>query len=371
MRILHLSAVKNRGGGENHIENLCFELEKHYPEVSNMILCRKNSLFEKSLRNKAIKYFTSPIVSNFDPRYISKIISVSKKEKIDLIHIHDPSALGLAVIADKFYSLPPFIFSKKISFPVRQKKLTLYKYNYPKIRKYLCVSEQTRQIMAQAIEDKEKLVTIYHGTRLDTKSAATPFLLRDKLSIPSTSIMVGNVANHHFSKDLDTLIDVADHLINRLKIKNIHFVQIGLFTKLSEPWLERVKQLNLQKHFNFLGYQKNASNFIPQFDIFLLTSTNEGLPQVIYEAFYHNVPVVSTRVAGVPEVIENGENRLQAEKRDFKRLGEHVLTLSKDHDLRAKITATNKKLVTEKFSTTKMAEKTLKEYKKAIDGRLH
>jgi hypothetical protein len=52
MKVLHLSAVKNWGGGENHIENLCLEMAEIHPEVLNIILCRKGSLFEQRLKKQ-------------------------------------------------------------------------------------------------------------------------------------------------------------------------------------------------------------------------------------------------------------------------------------------------------------------------------
>lgn len=370
MRILHLSGFKTWGGGENQLENLCFELEKE-PEITNAIFCVKDGELHQRLKQQETYFFTAPMGIKIDPRFIHKLTKVAKKGNFDLLHIHDSTALTLAVIADHFADLPPFVFSKKISFPVRQKKLTLFKYNYPKIQRYLCVSEQTKEVMAGAIKDTDKLVTIYHGTRMDTKSIETPFRLRDKYNIASDKIIVGNVANHHFSKDLDTFIEVADHLVNSRKMTNVHFIQIGSLTKISDSWLEKVKQLNLQNHFNFLGFEPNASNFIPQFDIFLLTSTNEGFPQVIYEAFYHEIPVVSTKVAGVPEVVKHKKNGLLADQRDVKKLSEHVIALANDPALRAKLTKDNKAMVKEKFSTTQMAQKTLTEYKKIINGRLH
>ncbi|MGB7843660.1 MAG: glycosyltransferase family 4 protein, partial [Salinimicrobium sp.] len=133
MKVLHLSAVRNWGGGEKHIENLCLEMRDHHPEVTNIVLCKKDDLFEKSLKKQNIQHYSSPVFTNFDFRFALKISRICRKEKIELIHIHDPKALALAVAADKFFDLPPFVFSKKTSFPIRERKSTLYKYNYPKI----------------------------------------------------------------------------------------------------------------------------------------------------------------------------------------------------------------------------------------------
>mgnify|MGYP000501022194 CR=1 FL=1 len=369
MNILHLSAVKNWGGGENHIENLCFELKQSNPEVQNIILCARDYKFHKRLINSDLNFETAALKVNFDPRFILKIIRLCKKKKIDLIHLHDPRAMALAIFADKLADLPPFVFSKKISFPVKKRKQTIYKYNYPKIKKHLCVSDHTKGIMADAIKDKEKLMTIYHGTRIDNKSDVTPYLLREKFKLAPHNIIIGNIANHHRAKKLETLIDVADHLVNKQNYKDFHFIQIGTFTERTPALQMKVKELDLEKNFHFLGYTPNASNFLPQFDTTLITSSNEGMPQVIYESFYHKVPVVSTNVAGIPEVVKDGINGFLAEKLDHIKLSELVLQVQKDPIKIQEIIETSHKDLLDNYTTTKMAEKTLAEYKKIIHER--
>lgn len=369
MNILHLSAVKNWGGGENHIENLCFELKQSNPEAHNVILCARDHKFHKRLINSGLNFETAPLKVNFDPRFILKIIRLCKTQKIDLIHLHDPRAMALAIFADKLANLPPFVFSKKISFPVKKRKQTLYKYNYPKIKKHLCVSDHTKGIMSDAIKDKYKLKTIYHGTRLDNKSDVTPFLLREKFKIAPHNIIIGNIANHHRAKKLETLIDVADHIVNNLQNKDFHFIQIGTFTERTADLQMKVKELNLEKNFHFLGYTPNASNFLPQFDTTLITSSNEGMPQVIYESFYHKVSVVSTNVAGIPEVVKDGKNGFLADKFDHIKLSELILWVQKNPTKTKEIIKTSHKALLDNYSTTKMAEKTLAEYKEIIHER--
>lgn len=362
MTILHISAVKSWGGGENHIENLCYELSVSNPEVKNIILCTQDGAFHKRLKNFSHNFVAAPLLFNVDFRFILKIIKLCRKEKVDVIHLHDPRAIALAIAADRLFKLPPFVFSKKTSFPIKKRKQTLYKYNYYKIKKYLCVSKQTKNVLAKAVIQKQKLITIYHGTRVDNKSDVTPFQLREKFSIPSHKKIVGSVANHHKAKNLETLIDVADYAINQRGNTNVCFVQIGTFTERTEALIEKVKDLNLEQHIHFLGYTPKASNFIPQFNISLITSSNEGLPQVIYESFYHMVPVISTNVAGIPEVIINGENGFLSDAYDFKALGEQVLNLVEDQDLALKFAQLSREKLFEQYVTPIMAKRTLKEY---------
>ncbi|MGB8705121.1 MAG: glycosyltransferase, partial [Gillisia sp.] len=196
MKILHLSAVKSWGGGERHIENLCAELAILSPDAQNSVFCIRHTDFHKRLKDKKIECITAPLGFKMDPRYFLKLAVVCRSKKFDLLHIHDSTALTLAIMADKLVDLPPFIFSKKTSFPIRTRKQTLYKYNYPKIKKILCVSKATLKTAAEKIENPGKLTTIYHGTSLRDKCTETPYDLREFLNLKPETILIGNIANH-------------------------------------------------------------------------------------------------------------------------------------------------------------------------------
>ncbi len=370
MKILHLSAVKKDwGGGENHIENLCRELQESHPEVQNFIFCVGDGKFHQRLQETTIPFVTAALGIKIDPRYVFKLISTCKKKKIDLIHIHDPTALTLAVIADKFADLPPFIFSKKTSFPIKQRKQTLFKYNYSKIRRILCVSEETKRIAAEGISDKTKLKTIYHGTNLTSKSDKTPFSLRKKLKISEEKKIVGNIANHIRAKNLETFVEMVNELVNIQQRTDLAFVQIGDFTDRTPALQQKLEDYQLEEHLFFLDFIPEASNFIPQFDILVMSSQSEGVPGVIYEAFYHGTPVVSTNVGGIPEIIAHNENGLLCPAHVPRELAKNVANLAENEDLCRKFAEIAKKRLLENYTTAKMAEATLKEYKKVLDER--
>jgi glycosyltransferase involved in cell wall biosynthesis len=368
MTILHVSAVKSWGGGENHIETLCYELKKSNPEIKNIVLCVENTLFHERLNETKIEFQTAPLAYNLDFRFSFKIIELCKKQKIDLIHIHDPSAIALTIIADKLSSLPPFIFSKKTSFPIKNKKLTLYKYNYYKIKKYLCVSEETKRVTLESIKNKDKVITIYQGTSITNKSPETDFLLREKFEIDESKKIVGIIGNHIRAKNLETFIETVNVIVNIKKRKDIVFVQIGSFTDRTGDLITKIKELKLEKFIHFTGYIPKASNFIPQFDLMLMTSQSEGIPEVIFESFYHKRPVVSTNVGGIPEILQDGINGFLTEKQDSEMLSEKIIHLLNDKVLAEKfVDISNEKLMAN-FTASVMAQKTLKEYKNILNG---
>ncbi|TBN06409.1 glycosyltransferase family 1 protein [Hyunsoonleella flava] len=366
MHILHVSGVTNWGGGEYHIENLCNELAITNPEIKNTVLCVKDTPFHKRLSKSEIAFKTAPLRIKIDLRYVFKLGKNCKKLDIDLIHIHDPGALQLSIIADKIYNLPPFIFSKKTSFPIKQRKKTLFKYNYPRIKKILCVSEETKRVSEKAIKDKNKLVTVYHGTNLRTKSTETPFKIRDKFNISKDKIIVGNIGNHIRAKHLETFIKVVHNIINIEKRKEFVFVQIGTFSERTDALLKEVETHDLNNHIIFMDYTPNASNFIPQFDISLMTSQSEGLPQFIYESMYHKTPIISTDVGGIPEVIEHGVNGFLAKMHDDKTLSNYILKLAVSPELQSQFLEKSYNKLLKKFTTSNMAQETIKIYKDVL-----
>ena len=103
MNILHVSAVKSWGGGENHIENLCRELNTIAPETSNTILCAKGGLFQEKLKNSEFAHIAVNLGFKMDPRFSMKLVGICKSHKIDLLHIHDSTALTLCIMGDHLY----------------------------------------------------------------------------------------------------------------------------------------------------------------------------------------------------------------------------------------------------------------------------
>ena len=366
MNILHISGVGNWGGGENHIQNLCFELAQSNPEVNNIILCVEGGQFHKKLESLPIRFFTAKRRSKIAPQFILKIIQLCKEEKIDLIHLHDPTAMLLAVVADHFSNLPPFVLSRKISYAVKNNAISRYKYNYKKIKKYLCVSNETHEVLAKSITDKAKILTVYHGTRIDNKSDKTPFMLREKFNIDSNKKIIGNIANHYPAKDLPTLIRVVNRLANEYGRKDFHVVQIGKPSGETPEIMRLVEQYNLGAYITFVGFTENASNFIPQFDIGLMTSQFEGIPQVIYECFYYRVPVVTTNAGGIAEVILQGETGFIAPREDDELLSQQLVgLLDESVPISAIVERANEHLF-QQFVTPMMAQKTLAVYREIL-----
>lgn len=98
-------------------------------------------------------------------------------------------------------------------------------------------------------------------------------------------------------------------MYNKSEIPNVHFTFVGDGTDRKE-FEEEVKRSELEKYITFAGISQNVDEFLCKSDIFILPSEDEGLPMAIIEAMRASLPIVSTPVGGIPEMVENGRNGL-------------------------------------------------------------
>ncbi len=140
-------------------------------------------------------------------------------------------------------------------------------------------------------------------------------------------------------KNLELLLKAANILQKeKLSLKYI----IAGDGELMDSSQKIAKEINL-KNIYFTGYRTDLPRIFSQCDIFALTSLNEGFGRVIVEAMACGLPVISTKVGGVPEIIENGVNGILVTPNDHYEFAEAIETLVKNRDLRQTMANNNKK----------------------------
>jgi len=101
-----------------------------------------------------------------------------------------------------------------------------------------------------------------------------------------------------------------------------------------EPMQQLVKDLGIAQQVDLLGTQLNSNNYVAKSDLFVLASLWEGLATVLLEAAAVGTPVISTRVSGVEDVIDDGVNGFVVPVADPEALAQQMLTVLRDDDLR-------------------------------------
>src|SRR6266566_158231 len=136
----------------------------------------------------------------------------------------------------------------------------------------------------------------------DLRVAATP---RRPLGIPRDGFVVGWVGRLSHEKGPDVLLDAIPHL--RDVPLGVSVVGTGAQRAALQ---ERARDLGLNGRVRWHGVVPDADRLFPAFDVFVLSSRTEGTPVVLFEAMAANVPIVTTGVGGVPDVVSPAEAAL-------------------------------------------------------------
>ncbi len=364
MKVIHINGSGSWGGNEQQLADLIPELEKL--QVKNMVMGRPNAPLNNYCSDKEIEFIEAKdgkLSKKTNFRYLKEVVT---REKPDVLHLHTSDAVTLFTISDILFNLEmPTVFSKK-GIGSSSSFLSKFKYNYKNLDRIICVSNAVKIFMENEVmksKNREKLVVVYDGINTERLKPIRKESLHTLFDIPTGKALIGNIANHANAKDLPTLLRMMHHLVHELKETKVHLVQIGEFTGVSEELESLRHELNLQDYVTFAGFQDHATDFLSQMDLYVMSSEREGLPLTIYEAFYKQVPVVSTRAGGIPEIISNGENGFLIDVGDYKNLAKKTLQIIKNKELAQKFCKRSHELFMENFSADKTAQNILNIYK--------
>lgn len=235
-----------------------------------------------------------------------------------------------------------------LKFKLRQKVQILLMQRYQK--PIITVSHDTKNRLISNGLDGKDVAVLHNGIDLSVwqPGRARP-LLRQELHIPDDGFLVGTVARITYDKDLPTFYRVAQEVA--AKVPRVTFVIVGDGNgdELAKA-REEVAGRELDALIRFTGHRSDLIDIYSSFDVFLMTSLTEGLPNTLLEAMAMRIPAVATEVGGIPELLEAGTCGFLAPVGDAEALAGHVIALLNDSQLRERCGAASRKRVEEHFS---------------------
>ena len=116
------------------------------------------------------------------------------------------------------------------------------------------------------------------------------------------------------------------------------------------------RELGMEDRVRLLGYVDDIGAWYAAFEVFLLTSLNEGTPVVAIEALAAVVPVVATDAGGTRTVVDDGETGFVVPIGDVEALAERLVRLRDDPELRARFAQSGRERMRERFSIKRMVD---------------
>jgi glycosyltransferase involved in cell wall biosynthesis len=219
---------------------------------------------------------------------------------------------------------------------------------------HLCNSEAVRAVvMADESLTPSKTGVIYNG--IEPPAGGNPVELPAEWGLEENDGLVAMIANFNSYKRHADVIEATSLIVGRRpRFKLVLFgdgpEQGSIERLVSERYLERNVVL--------AGARLDAAELLSGFDLSVLASSKEGFPNALMESMARGVPVVATRVGGVPELVRDGQDGRLVDVARPDQLAAAILELLDAPDLRRGMGAAGSARVRELFSTETMVTRT-------------
>jgi glycosyltransferase involved in cell wall biosynthesis len=198
----------------------------------------------------------------------------------------------------------------------------------------VAVSEHTRERLLARSYPRDRVRVIPPAPGNATLEALSRTAARDALGLGGwDGPVIGTVCALRAEKRLDVLIDAAAQLAEDRPIRLVILGE-GPDRAAAERFARTRAPRGLVM---FAGWRDDASALLAAFDVFALSSDTEGSPLAVIEAMRAGVPIVATRVGGVPALAPDGECALLVPRRDPAALATSLRRLLDDRDLAARL----------------------------------
>lgn len=179
--------------------------------------------------------------------------------------------------------------------------------------------------------------------------------LRLELGLSKEHLLVGLISYLRSYKGHEYFIEAARRLSARRN--DVTFIIVG---EGPEEWSIRtqIEHLGLPTRIRMLGFRQDLLNVFRSFDVFAIPSVEgDTIPQVLMQALAMGIPVVSTTVGSIPDVVIDGETGFVVPPRDAGALADRIATLLDDAELRTRLGAQGRSLVQRCYSLDKMLDR--------------
>lgn len=297
LRVAHVDTERSWRGGQNQVLLLMDGLRER--GHTNFLVSRPGGILSEraTAKNYPIKEIApfgewDFIAAHFFNRWL-------KRERIDIVHAHSGHGAALAAFGTLGTAIP-VVVTRRVDFPLSRNIFSRWKYG--RARFIIAISEGVKRVLIESGVPSERIELIPSGVDF-SRYAAVQKVERSQMQVPPDAVVIGQVAALAPHKDQSTFLKTLRLL--RQTNPNIHGVIVG-DGGLRAPLEMLASQLGLQEVVHFLGFHENPLAFLAAFDVFCLSSKEEGLGTSLLDAMALRVPVVATNVGGIPDLIQDG-----------------------------------------------------------------
>ncbi len=341
---LHLITSFEVGGTERQAVELLKRLNRERFDVRLAVLRLEGPLYQEiaALFPQVAQFPLGSFYGANATRQLLRLRALLKGERINLVHAHDFYAGVLGAAAARLAGVRVIVCQRHLRLSDRRVHEWGTRFAHRLADRVLVNSEAIRNhILGSGRVVPEKIVVIRNGfdvaaaIRAEDQKRLRAILLKE-LNLNASARLVGMVARLQPVKGHRYFIEAAGRIASAEP--DAHFVLAG-DGALRQEIETQAAQLGLTGRLHLLGDRADASRLAAGFDVAVLSSLHEGLPNTVMEAMAAGVPVVATAVGGTTELIADGETGFLVPPADSEALAQRILCVLRNPAWSARMAA--------------------------------
>ena len=352
INVLDVRSCRGGGGGpEKTILFSALETDREHFNMSVAYLKSKDDpefdLHERAQKLGVESFYTIDESFKFDIGAMRRLLKLLREKNIDVYHGHCYKSDLYGLILSRFHKMKlvttahgplasfKFFWASKnwrVRYLYDQIDMRLLKH-YDLV---LMVSDTMREIISRYGVDPQRMMWIRNAidSKYFRRSGVPDAAFRAELGIPPGATVVGAVGRLNGEKDYPNLLRAAQILLQERP--DLYFVIAGKGEL--EPELKALAaELGVAQRVIFMGHFHDVRKVFELMDLYVLSSTREGLPNTVLEAMAMGVPIVSTDVDGVKEAVSDQREAFLVPAQDSVKLAEGIARMLDDRELRERL----------------------------------
>ena len=357
LRVLHVDTERGWRGGERQTLWLASALAQR-GHVSIVVARSGEPLRERAIEARLIVVDCDPW-TEVDPRAAWQIRRAIRDNRVDIVHAHTAHAVGLGALATLGTAVP-LVVSRRVDFPLRANAGTRWKYG--RAEAIIAVSHAVARILESSGIALDRIAVVPDGVDVGRVVAPATRDALASLGLAGAGPLIVQVAQLVGHKDPLNFVRAMARVHELLPTAQALMVGDGPLRSNVES---EIRALGLESTVCAAGYRADADSLLAAADVACLSSREEGMGSVLLDALMFGLPVAATRAGGIPEVIIDGESGLLVDAENPVALGDAIVRLIRDRELRQRL-VTNARTRVNEFSVDRMTDRTLAVYESVL-----
>lgn len=317
IRVLQVVGNAIVGGMERFVERLI----QHLPadKFTVTVLCPFEGIFTERLRNFGVEVLIAPMPDDPPWTVIQMVCALVSSKNIDVLHAHLPNAHVLAGLVGK-------LCRKRVLTTIHGRQITMLDLEVHRASStYLSVVCQQSYLHSLGIGVESQYLSCEPNgvdTELFRPGQRPEEGLRNQLKLVADQPLVAFVGRLSPEKGPEVFVRAV--LLMHERLPSAHFAIVGEGPMLAtiQDFIDRYK---LKDFTHLVGGRENMPDIFRDIDLVVSSSHSEAMPLALMEAMSTGIPVVATRVGGVPDMVEHGRSGWLVAPRDFEDIASRVV----------------------------------------------